>query len=122
MISGGTIFRVVFKWFLSVRNLKIGYFSQHHVDQLDLNVCAVELLLNKFPGNHGDSKWESRSPTPRQRALIGCCVCAAGRTEEEYRHQLGGYGITGELATRPVASLSGGQKSRVAFAQMTMPW
>ncbi|KAJ8256855.1 hypothetical protein COCON_G00190070 [Conger conger] len=75
------------------RNLKIGYFSQHHVDQLDLNVCSVELLLNKFPG----------------------------RTEEEYRHQLGGYGITGELAVRPVASLSGGQKSRVAFAQMTMP-
>ncbi|XP_061683482.1 ATP-binding cassette sub-family F member 3 [Syngnathoides biaculeatus] len=74
------------------RNLKIGYFSQHHVDQLDLNVCSVELLLNRFPG----------------------------RTEEEYRHQLGGYGITGELATRPVASLSGGQKSRVAFAQMTM--
>uniref|UniRef100_A0A8C9XW14 ATP binding cassette subfamily F member 3 n=1 Tax=Sander lucioperca TaxID=283035 RepID=A0A8C9XW14_SANLU len=77
----------------SHRNLKIGYFSQHHVDQLDLNVCSVELLLNRFPG----------------------------RTEEEYRHQLGGYGITGELATRPVASLSGGQKSRVAFAQMTMP-
>ncbi|XP_033894293.2 ATP-binding cassette sub-family F member 3-like [Acipenser ruthenus] len=75
------------------RNLKIGYFSQHHVDQLDLNVNSVELLLNKFPG----------------------------RTEEEYRHQLGGYGITGELAVRPVASLSGGQKSRVAFAQMTMP-
>lgn len=75
------------------RNLKIGYFSQHHVDQLDLNVCSVELLLNKFPG----------------------------RPEEEYRHQLGRYGITGELATRPVVSLSGGQKSRVAFAQMTMP-
>uniref|UniRef100_A0AAY4B9Z2 ATP-binding cassette sub-family F member 3 n=1 Tax=Denticeps clupeoides TaxID=299321 RepID=A0AAY4B9Z2_9TELE len=75
------------------RNLKIGYFSQHHVDQLDLNVCSVELLFKKFPG----------------------------RLEEEYRHQLGSYGITGELATRPVASLSGGQKSRVAFAQMTMP-
>ncbi|XP_030631609.1 ATP-binding cassette sub-family F member 3 isoform X2 [Chanos chanos] len=75
------------------RNLKIGYFSQHHVDQLDLNVSSVELLLNKFPG----------------------------RSEEEYRHQLGSYGISGELATRPVASLSGGQKSRVAFAQMTMP-
>uniref|UniRef100_A0A8B9KUW6 ATP binding cassette subfamily F member 3 n=1 Tax=Astyanax mexicanus TaxID=7994 RepID=A0A8B9KUW6_ASTMX len=75
------------------RNLKIGYFSQHHVDQLDLNVCSVELLLSKFPG----------------------------LTEEEYRRQLGRYGISGELATRPVASLSGGQKSRVAFAQMTMP-
>ncbi|CAB1347460.1 unnamed protein product [Coregonus sp. 'balchen'] len=36
----------------SHRNLKIGYFSQHHVDQLDLNVCSIELLLNKFPGDH----------------------------------------------------------------------
>ncbi|KAB1283292.1 ATP-binding cassette sub-family F member 3 [Camelus dromedarius] len=76
-----------------VWNLKIGYFSQHHVEQLDLNVSAVELLARKFPG----------------------------RPEEEYRHQLGRYGISGELAVRPVASLSGGQKSRVAFAQMTMP-
>ncbi|XP_066049571.1 ATP-binding cassette sub-family F member 3 isoform X2 [Chamaea fasciata] len=75
------------------RNLKIGYFSQHHVDQLDLNISAVELLARKFPG----------------------------KTEEQYRHQLGSYGISGELAVRPVASLSGGQKSRVAFAQMTMP-
>uniref|UniRef100_A0A2K5NNG5 ATP-binding cassette sub-family F member 3 n=1 Tax=Cercocebus atys TaxID=9531 RepID=A0A2K5NNG5_CERAT len=75
------------------RNLKIGYFSQHHVEQLDLNISAVELLARKFPG----------------------------RPEEEYRHQLGRYGISGELAMRPVASLSGGQKSRVAFAQMTMP-
>ncbi|XP_068137405.1 ATP-binding cassette sub-family F member 3 [Hyperolius riggenbachi] len=74
------------------RNLKIGYFSQHHIDQLDLNISAVELLAKRFPG----------------------------KTEEEYRHQLGSYGISGELAVRPVASLSGGQKSRVAFAQMTM--
>ncbi|CAH2248383.1 ATP-binding cassette sub-family F member 3 [Pelobates cultripes] len=75
------------------RNLKIGYFSQHHVDQLDMNISAVELLAKRFPG----------------------------KTEEEYRHQLGSYGISGELAVRSVASLSGGQKSRVAFAQMTMP-
>ncbi|XP_032659748.1 ATP-binding cassette sub-family F member 3 [Chelonoidis abingdonii] len=75
------------------RNLKIGYFSQHHVDQLDLNISAVELLAKRFPG----------------------------KTEEEYRHHLGSYGVSGELAVRPVASLSGGQKSRVAFAQMTMP-
>lgn len=56
------------------------------------------------------------------RLLSDPMSCLSGRTEEEYRHQLGGYGITGELSTRPVASLSGGQKSRVAFAQMTMPW
>ncbi|ETE60142.1 hypothetical protein L345_14119, partial [Ophiophagus hannah] len=76
------------------RNLKIGYFSQHHVDQLDLDISATELLAKRFPG----------------------------KSEEEYRHQLGCYGVSGELAVRPVASLSGGQKSRVAFAQMTMPW
>lgn len=35
------------------RNLKIGYFSQHHVEQLDLNVSAVELLARKFPGTLG---------------------------------------------------------------------
>jgi ATP-binding cassette subfamily F protein 3 len=33
------------------RNLKFGYFSQHHVDQLDLRVCPVELLQNHFPGD-----------------------------------------------------------------------
>ena len=32
------------------RHLRIGYFSQHHVDQLDLGACPVELLQNKFPG------------------------------------------------------------------------
>ncbi|KAL7991054.1 hypothetical protein Chor_014484 [Crotalus horridus] len=31
------------------RNLKIGYFSQHHVDQLDLDISATELLAKKFP-------------------------------------------------------------------------
>ena len=39
---------------------------------------------------------------------------------EEYRNILGGFGVSGELATRPVISLSGGQKSRLAFAQMAM--
>ena len=33
---------------------------------------------------------------------------------------LGQYGVSGELAMRPVSSLSGGQKSRVAFAVMSM--
>lgn len=32
------------------RNLKFGYFSQHHVDQLDMRVCPVELLQINFPG------------------------------------------------------------------------
>lgn len=32
------------------RNLKFGYFSQHHVEQLDMNVNSVELLQQAYPG------------------------------------------------------------------------
>ena len=32
------------------RSLRIGYFSQHHVDQLDMNVSSIEVLESKFPG------------------------------------------------------------------------
>ncbi|XP_044755619.1 uncharacterized protein LOC123314401 isoform X1 [Coccinella septempunctata] len=74
------------------RNLKFGYFSQHHVDQLDMTVNSVELLQQAFPG----------------------------KPSEEYRRQLGSFGISGDLALQTVASLSGGQKSRVAFARMCM--
>lgn len=74
------------------RSLRIGYFTQHHVDQLDLRVCSVELLQSKYPG----------------------------KPIEEYRRQLGSFGVSGDLALQQVASLSGGQKSRVAFSLMCM--
>lgn len=74
------------------RSLKFGYFSQHHVDQLEMNLSSVELLQSSFPG----------------------------KSIEEYRRQLGGFGISGDLALQSVGSLSGGQKSRVAFARMCM--
>jgi len=44
----------------------------------------------------------------------------AGQHEEEYRRQLGRYGVINDLALRPVRSLSGGQKSRVVMALMSM--
>lgn len=74
------------------RNLVIGYFTQHHVDQLDMALSSLEFLARRFPG----------------------------KPAEEYRRQLGCFGITGDLALQSVASLSGGQKSRVAFAAMSM--
>lgn len=74
------------------RNLKFGYFSQHHVDQLDMNSNCVELLQASYPG----------------------------KPIEEYRRQLGSFGVTGDMALQTVGSLSGGQKSRVAFARMCM--
>lgn len=47
VVGPGTSSQFLFSF---CRNLKIGYFSQHHVDQLDLNISAVELLARKFPG------------------------------------------------------------------------
>jgi len=41
-----------------------------------------------------------------------------GKPIEEYRRMLGSFGISGNLALQTINSLSGGQKSRVAFALM----
>merc|ERR1719328_855214 len=70
------------------RNLKFGYFTQHFVDQIDHTVCPVEVMQQHFPG----------------------------KKVEEYRRMLGQFGVTGDLALQQICSLSGGQKSRVAFA------
>ena len=32
------------------RNLKIGYFTQHHVNQMSMDLAAVELIGQKIPG------------------------------------------------------------------------
>jgi len=74
------------------RQLKLGYFSQHHVDQLDMNLNCVEFIQTKSPG----------------------------MPVENYRAQLGQFGVSGELALQSLFSLSGGQKSRVAFAAMSI--
>ncbi|KER23595.1 hypothetical protein T265_08538 [Opisthorchis viverrini] len=74
------------------RGLRVGYFSQHHVDQLDLSLNSLEFLMRKFPSQN----------------------------EQTYRSQLAGFNITDMLALQPIGSLSGGQKSRVAFAAMCM--
>ncbi|CAG8447406.1 10997_t:CDS:2 [Ambispora gerdemannii] len=69
--------------------LKLGYFAQHHVDALDLRISAVQLLIQKYPGT----------------------------SEATARAHLGGFGVSGDLAALlPIRQLSGGQKSRVAFA------
>jgi ATP-binding cassette subfamily F protein 3 len=45
-------------------------------------------------------------------------TCYLGKPTEEYRRMLGSFGISGDLALQTIHSLSGGQKSRVAFALM----
>ncbi|QPG97773.1 hypothetical protein C2857_006850 [Epichloe festucae Fl1] len=72
--------------------LRIGFFAQHHVDALDLTVSAVSFMAKTYPG----------------------------RTDEEYRRQLGAFGITGTTGLQKMEFLSGGQKSRVAFACLAL--
>lgn len=74
------------------RALRIGYFTQHHVDSLTMNMNCVEVMQSKFPN----------------------------RPIEEYRAELGKFGVSGDMAMQSIASLSGGQKSRVAFALLSM--
>ncbi|KAL2043424.1 hypothetical protein N7G274_003730 [Stereocaulon virgatum] len=72
--------------------LRIGFFAQHHVDALDLNASAVAYMAKKYPG----------------------------KQDEEYRRHLGAFGITGTTGLQKMELLSGGQKSRVAFACLSL--
>lgn len=79
--------------------LRVAYFSQHHVDGLSdsgqdpsLSRTPVEWLAYKYPG----------------------------KLDEEYRRQLGAFGLSGPLALQPIGTLSGGQKSRLVFAGLAL--
>ncbi|KAG0144147.1 hypothetical protein CROQUDRAFT_660312 [Cronartium quercuum f. sp. fusiforme G11] len=72
--------------------LRISYFAQHHVDQLDLNLSPVSFLASRMPG----------------------------KSDQEYRQHLGSFGLTGLTGLQQISTLSGGQKSRVAFALLSL--
>ena len=72
--------------------LRVAYFTQHHMDQLDLNMSPLQFTQHKFPG----------------------------RTAEQYRSFLGSFGIKGNTGLRLIGTLSGGQKSRLAFAMLAL--
>ena len=112
------------------RNLKFGYFSQHHVDQLDMTQNSVELLQSTAPGKYPSYFFTflklAKPPHQIKRVVISSDNHPfpqwnlSGKRIEEYRRQLGSFGISGDLALQQIASLSGGQKSRVAFARMCL--
>ncbi|KDQ54970.1 hypothetical protein JAAARDRAFT_38083 [Jaapia argillacea MUCL 33604] len=72
--------------------LRVGYFAQHHVDALLPNLTPVQFLQSKFPG----------------------------KTEQDYRAHLGNFQISGMTGLQLIGTLSGGQKSRVAFAALSL--
>ncbi|PLB34013.1 putative AAA family ATPase GCN20 [Aspergillus candidus] len=72
--------------------LRVGFFAQHHVDALDLTTSPVSFMAKTYPG----------------------------KTDEDYRRHLGAFGITGMTGLQRMELLSGGQKSRVAFACLSL--
>lgn len=75
-------------------HLKIGVYSQHSADQLDLSKNALEFVRDKFSSISQDFQY--------------------------WRGQLGKYGLTGEGQTATMATLSEGQRSRVVFALLAI--
>ncbi|KAA8896762.1 hypothetical protein TRICI_006847 [Trichomonascus ciferrii] len=75
-------------------HLKIGVYSQHSADQLDLTKSSLEFVRDRFPQISQDFQY--------------------------WRQQLGRYGLTGEGQTALMGTLSEGQRSRVVFALLAI--
>lgn len=73
---------------VAARDLNIGYFAQHQLEQLRPTDSPLQHLARLDP---------------------------AAR-EQDLREYLGGFGFTGERALAPVAPFSGGEKARLALA------
>ncbi len=74
-------------------NLRLAYFTQHHVDSLDLSMTPLQHITAQYSNS--------------------------GVKEYVFRAHLGRFGITGPLAMQLMATLSGGQRSRVVMATVT---
>jgi ATP-binding cassette, subfamily F, member 3 len=70
------------------KDLKIGYFAQHQLEQLRLDESPLDHMQKLDP--------ETR--------------------EQEHRNYLGGFDFKGDMASSPCGSFSGGEKSRLALA------
>ena len=73
------------------RNLAVGYFAQHQLDQLD----------------------------PAASPLLHLQRLSPDAAEQRLRDYLGGFGFSGDAATAEIAPLSGGEKARLALALLT---
>lgn len=74
-------------------HLKVAYYQQHQQDCLPYDMTSLEHMTSIAP---------------------------AGHNEQMLRAHLGSFGLGGDLVLRPIGTLSGGQKSRVVLAQLTI--
>lgn len=75
--------------------LRIGYFSQHQTDELDVNSTPYQEMLRLFQRKNADVK------------------------ESVVRAKLAAFGFSTTLADNRISALSGGEKARLLFAFMS---
>jgi ATP-binding cassette subfamily F protein 2 len=75
-------------------HLKLGVYSQHSAEQLDLTKSSLDFCRDRFASISQDLQY--------------------------WRQQLGRYGLSGESQTAKMATLSEGQKSRIVFALLAI--
>lgn len=71
-------------------HLKIGRYHQHLAETLDLNLTALEYMMQEYPEI---------------------------KEVEDMRRIIGRYGLTGRNQTCPMKNLSDGQRCRVCFGK-----
>lgn len=75
-------------------HLKLGVYTQHSADSLDLTKSPLDFVRSKFASVSQDYQY--------------------------WRGQLGRYGLSGESQTALIGTLSDGQRSRLAFAVLAI--
>jgi len=75
-------------------HLKLGMYSQHSAEQLDLTKSALDFVREKYSEKSQDYQY--------------------------WRQQLGRYGLSGDAQTALIGTLSEGQKSRIVFALLAI--
>lgn len=75
-------------------HLKLGMYSQHSAEQLDLTKSALDFVRDKYREKSQDYQY--------------------------WRQQLGRYGVSGNVQTALMGTLSEGQKSRIVFALLAL--
>ncbi|KAI9824739.1 MAG: ABC transporter ATP-binding protein arb1 [Thelocarpon impressellum] len=75
-------------------HLKLGVYSQHSAEQLDLTKSSLDFVRDKYSSKSQDYQY--------------------------WRQQLGRYGLSGDSQTALMGTLSEGQKSRIVFALLAI--
>jgi ATPase subunit of ABC transporter with duplicated ATPase domains len=112
-------------------SIRCAMFAQHHVDQLDLAATPLQflarpggsaLLLEGSGGGPGSGAASAAAAPPSSafEASVAAAMGLGAAEERRLRGALAAVGIAGALATTRMSKLSGGQRSRVVFAALTL--